>query len=80
MNWIAIVKIILSLLPSIIEAIKAIEAALPESGKGVEKLSLIRTIIESVNSEAAGVWPYIEKTIGAIVVFFNSTGVFKTTK
>jgi hypothetical protein len=80
MNWIAIVKIVLSLLPAIIEAIKAIEAALPESGKGSEKLALIRNVVESISTEAVDAWPYIEKAVGAIVSFFNATGVFKTSK
>lgn len=80
MNWIAIVKAVLALLPAIIEAIKAIEAALPEPGQGSQKLTLIRTIIESANSEAATMWPYIEKAVAAVVAFFNSTGIFKTTK
>jgi hypothetical protein len=76
MNWLNIVKIVLSLLPAIIAAIKAIEEVLPESNNGGQKLQLIRTIIESVSTEAAAAWPYIEKSVNALVAFFNSTGIF----
>jgi len=77
MNWIAIAKAILMLIPAIIEAIKAIEAAFPNSGQGAEKLALIREIIEPINEEAQTNWPFIEKAISAIVNFFNKVGIFK---
>lgn len=83
-NFIATVKIILSLLPLILDAVKAIEAALPQSGQGAQKLALIRTTLQSAFDVAGNavasfeqVWPALEKTIGAVVGLFNSAGVFK---
>ena len=68
---------ILKLLPAIIVAIKAIEDAIPESGKGKEKLAAIRGIIEAVDSSATVLWPQIAATVGVLVNLFNATGVFK---
>ncbi len=80
---IAIIKLILSLLPTIIEAVKAIEAALPQSGQGAAKLALIRETLSagwSVGSDAVAsfesVWPALEKTVAAVVGLFNKTGAF----
>jgi len=80
MSWIAIVKVILELLPAIIAALKAIEAALPEANKGAEKLSLVREIVEGVSDDAKKNWPYIELAIAKIVAFFNKVGIFKPSK
>lgn len=78
MKWLEIVKIVLQLLPAIITAIKAVEEVLPESGKGAEKLMLIRGIIESVSAESKAIWPCLESTISTIVDWFNKVGIFKT--
>lgn len=68
---------ILKLLPVIIEAIKAIEAAVPGQGKGEQKLAAIRQILEAVDGGVASLWPQISATIGVLVKLFNSTDGFK---
>ena len=80
---IAIIKLILALLPSIIEAVKAIEAALPASGQGAQKLALIREtlaagfgVVGDAVTSFESVWPALEKTVGAVVGLFNRTGQF----
>ena len=78
MKWLELAKTLLSLLPAIITAIKAIEEALPATGQGAVKLALIREIIESVSGELTEIWPYVEKVISLVVAWFNKTGVFKT--
>ena len=78
MKWLELAKTLLSLLPAIITAIKAIEEALPATGQGAAKLALIREIIESVSGELTEIWPYVEKVISLVVSWFNKTGVFKT--
>lgn len=78
MKWLELAKTLLSLLPAIITAIKAIEEALPATGQGAAKLALIREIIESVSGELTEIWPYVEKVISLVVAWFNKTGVFKT--
>lgn len=69
---------ILNLLPALITAIKAIEEAIPGSGKGEEKLSAIRAILEAVDASAAKLWPQISAVTGVLVGLFNRTKVFKT--
>jgi len=91
MKFISIARLLLSLLPVLIEAIKAAEEAIPGEGKGEAKLALIRTILElaytstndvadkfdDVANKFDDVWPMIQKTIGSIVATFNKLGVFK---
>lgn len=79
----AIIKLVLALLPSIIEAVRAIETALPASGQGAQKLALVRETLAagfSVAGDAVtsfeSVWPAIEKTVSAVVGLFNRTGQF----
>jgi hypothetical protein len=83
-NVIAIIKLVLSLVPVILETVKAVEAALPQSGQGAAKLALVRTTVQAAFDVAGNavatfeqVWPALEKTIGAVVGLFNTTGVFK---
>ena len=68
---------ILKLIPVLFEIIKAVESALPEGGKGKEKLQLVRSFIEALFGDVAEMWPNIEKIITNIVAFLNATGVFK---
>ena len=83
-NYIAIIKLVLSLLPLILDTVKAVEAALPQSGQGAQKLALVRVTLQAA-FDAAGnavasfeqVWPALEKTIAAVVGVFNTAGVFK---
>lgn len=72
------VMIILQLIPALIAAMRAIEEAIPGAGKGEEKLSAIRQILEAVDSGATKYWPQIQAVIGVLVGLFNKTGAFKT--
>jgi len=76
MNWLSTATALLQLLPSIITALKAIEEAIPQPGQGAAKLAALRAILEGVSSQAAALWPAIEKTVGILVGLFNATGVF----
>ena len=80
---IAIIKIVAQLLPAIIEAIKAIEAAIPQTGQGAQKLALVRELIEAAFEAVqdagvtfADVWPAVQRLITKIVGLFNATGIF----
>lgn len=79
MKFIEIAKLILSLLPVLIQAIKAAEEAIPGEGKGEAKLALIRAVLEAAHGTAsdsigqfAVIWPTIQKTIGTVVATLNS--------
>lgn len=83
-NFVATVKLVLSLLPLILDVVKAVEVALPQAGQGAQKLALVRTTLQAAFTVAGDavasfeqVWPALEKTVGAVVGLFNSTGVFK---
>lgn len=85
MNFLQIVKLILSMLPAIIEAVKAIEAALPAGGQGAAKLDAIKGVLQSAygvandaTAQFEAVWPAISGTVSALVALFNKAGVFKT--
>ena len=77
MNWFQQLNDVLKLLPAIIIAIKAIEDAIPGSGKGEEKLAAIRAIMEAANGQITLYWPLIQTTIGILVGLFNKTGTFQ---
>ncbi len=82
MGFVQILKLIISLLPSIIDAIKTIEAAVPNQGAGADKLALLKTMLQATydnSTEAAGqfdkIWPVIQSSIGGLVNIFNKVKV-----
>lgn len=83
MQFLQILKLIISLLPILVDAIKAVESAMPGSGNGAAKLETIRAAIQasySGASDAIGsfelVWPKIQIVIDGLVTAFNKTGAF----
>lgn len=84
MQFLQIVKLVLTLLPLILDTVKAIEVAMPDGGKGEQKLALVRSVIEAAynaSADAIGafeqVWPVLSKAVTAAVNLFNAAGVFK---
>ncbi len=69
--------IILQLIPALTTALKAIEEAIPGSGKGEQKLAAIRGILEAVDGSITSLWPQISSVISVLVTLFNNTGIFK---
>lgn len=85
MQYLTLIRVVLSLLPLVIDAVKAIEAAFPTSGQGNQKLGLIRSVLQSAYESGTGalasfddIWPVLQKTVGAVVTFFNEVGAFKS--
>lgn len=83
-RFILILRLLAEITPALITAIKAVEQAMPESGRGREKLELVRVIVEQAYTELievtlnfTEVWPHIQRLIATIVAAYNSTGVFK---
>lgn len=83
MQYLAIIKIVLGLLPVIMDAIKAIEAVLPSGGQGQAKLEALKGIISSAYNAATdtsikfeAMWPVLQGVITTVVTLFNNTGVF----
>lgn len=84
MQLLTTLKLILSLLPLILQAVKAIEDALPDGGQGEAKLALIRQTIQGAygvaNDTVASfetMWPAISTTVTAVVGLYNNLGAFK---
>jgi hypothetical protein len=72
-----VITIILSLIPALIAAMKAIEEAVPGTGQGEAKLAAIRQIVEAIDAGLVKLWPQISATISVLVTLFNATGAFK---
>jgi len=68
---------ILSLMPTVIAAVKSVEEAIPGTGNGKTKLSMILDSIMAVSKEAESLIPLVTSMIGIIVSGLNATGVFK---
>lgn len=84
MNWLLVAKILLELLPAIIDGIKALEKAMPEAGQGAAKLNALRALLQGAyetGEHAAGafeaLWPTISRVVGSLVDTFNRSGMFK---
>lgn len=84
MKFLQIAKLIISMLPIIIEAVRAVEDAIPGNGKGEQKLAMVRVALEAAYEMASDldvtfvqIWPQIQKIIGSVVSAFNTAGVFK---
>lgn len=72
----AILKVI-SLLPALISAIKALEDAIPGAGRGEAKLAALREILSAADGTVAAIWPTIEKVVAVVVGLLNREGGFK---
>lgn len=84
MQLIMILKIVTTYLPLIIQLIKTVEQQFPDAGIGQVKLDTIRGMLEAAFDQAddftnkfEDIWPVLEKTIGKVVAFMNTTGQFK---
>jgi len=69
--------IILSLIPALIDAIVAVEKAIPMSGTGEAKTALIIESITAVNEDTKTLVPIIQRIISVIVKTFNALEIFK---
>jgi hypothetical protein len=84
MQFLTLLKLIVSILPVLIDAIKVIEYAIPGAGKGEAKLAAVRSVVESAYKVSTDtlpsfeqMWPVLQKTITGIVDGFNAAGNFK---
>lgn len=87
MNYLETIKTVLSYIPALIAAIKAVEDAIPSAGQGSAKLAAVGEILGAADQLANGagdyfakIWPTLQTIAGSLVKLFNATGVFgKTT-
>jgi hypothetical protein len=81
MNYLSVLKLIVQILPLIIDTVKAVEAAIPQAGQGSAKLEAAKGIIMSVTDIATDVdaknfSAALDKAIAFVVTLLNKTGVF----
>jgi hypothetical protein len=83
MNFIEIAKILLQLLPTLIEAVKAVEAALPPGTAGAVKLELVKQTLTQANAVSGNaivqfekIWPAVAGIVGTLVTTLNAQGLF----
>ena len=67
---------ILVLIPTIVNAVKAIELMMPQ-GTGSDKLAAVIATIESIYGALNESMPAITNFIGVVVAGFNAMGFFK---
>lgn len=82
MNYLQILKLIVQILPLVIDTVKAVEAAIPQAGMGSAKLEAAKGIIMSVESIAVDVdsknfESALDRAIAMVVALLNRTGVFQ---
>jgi hypothetical protein len=78
-------KMIAALLPVLFDIVRAVEAALPQSGAGAQKLAMVRELLErywatatEIGMKFAEAWPFLESAIAGVVALLNRSGEFKT--
>lgn len=82
MQFLQILKLVLQLLPLILEGVKAVEAATNASGNGSAKLELVKGLLTSTVDVGEDVdkkqyASAVEKAINLAVTFYNTIGTFK---
>jgi hypothetical protein len=82
--FLAAFKIAMQLLPLLGAIIKVVEQMVPQSGQGIHKLEMVRTMIENAYGKIDGaaatfdqVWPLLEPAIAGLVKLYKQTGVFQ---
>lgn len=80
-----IALVIRQLLGLIVDSIRLAEDLIPESGRGREKLGMVRATIAAAIDKIEGlgvtfeeVWPRLEGIVAAWVAMLNAAGIFKS--
>ena len=76
MSAIATITTVLSLIPTILDIIKAVEAQIPETGKGKEKLEFVKNVLTTVYPQVVEIWGMVEKIVSASVNLYYATRCF----
>lgn len=78
MNFIAMFRLVISLLPILHQAIDTIETMFPQGGNGAAKLAMVQGIVEKAMSVTdtggavfASVWPMLAGMVNDIVAIKN---------
>jgi hypothetical protein len=82
MNFLAMLRLVFSLLPIIHEAIDQIETLFPQGGNGATKLAMVQSVIEKAmkvtdtgGAVFSAIWPTVAGLIGDIVAMKKKIAV-----
>lgn len=83
-SFLAIVQLIATIFPIIVDTVKKVEEAFPQPGQGPAKLDMVKAMLSTaynVMSEAEvsfeQLWPSIQNVVAVVVAMLNATGVFQ---
>lgn len=83
-RFLVVLQYVMTVLPALVQAIRLVEEAMPEAGKGSTKLALVMAGVEAVHESAKEVAvtfqevrPVLESTVSKVVGLFNAVGVFR---
>jgi hypothetical protein len=78
------IKLVLSLLPVVIQTIQGIEQVLPATGQGAVKRDLVKSALQSTYNAVDSsmpifedLWNKLSPVVDGIVTIFNTAGIFK---
>lgn len=81
MPFIEVLKLIITLLPIVIDAIKTVEKSVDAAKSGSDKLEVVKTIVQtaytvSTDNKPAfeALWEALQKVISGLVKLFNAKG------
>lgn len=77
-------KLVIQLLPLIVQAVQAVEAAVPVAGAGQQKLEMVKSVVQNAINTASQIgptfeqlWPAISAVVASLVAAFNASGAFR---
>ncbi len=81
MNFLQIIKLVLQLIPIVIEAMKVLETQIPAQGQGATKMKLLQEMLSDVSSVATDVSQEnyataFNKAIAVATSIMKATGFF----
>ena len=71
------IKLVLELLPIVVDVVKQLEKIFPDSGQGPMKFELIKNVLQTAYGISNDYLPTIEKMVNVVVDVLNRFGVFK---
>ncbi len=73
-QFLSLFKTLVSLLPTLAQAVRLIEEAVPAGGQGAKKLEVVREALQAsyaatqdLTTPLTSLWPVIERTVAALV-------------
>lgn len=78
MKYLDKILVLIQLIPSILEAIEALQKFFPKEGAGFYRLSVLKQVFTVSGEALEDMWPQVELLVSKIVWLANKIGKFKT--